>query len=348
MNWGIRAAIFAAGLAAFAAGPAGAGPLPPALTSFGAARPMDLLPPPGLLAAADAPLPILSNSYAASTVLSPLVSLDTGFNLDVAQRFTATDASASPFATAVTAPYLGLADGGRYAGLTLLAGKGLQLRGGAAIRSDRLDRFSFGPVPPAGLPLTQPGESRSLLAGIAYDISGWASLGLTAISNVRSGIPALAHSGLGIADRAQTNAVGVSANLKLGGNWISSISYDQGFSQLDLRSDRIESQEHSYSIAIAKRDVFNGNDALGLAFSRPAPGMLGSFSTLTASGDLPPMIIANGSRGTGQETDIQLGYVTSFLGGSLALQTNAAYQMNVQGQSGANAVSLLSRAKIKF
>ena len=38
----------------------------------------------------------------------------------------------------------------------------------------------------------------------------------------------------------------------------------------------------------------------------------------------------------------------SFLGGKLALQTNAGYQMNAQGRSGANAVSLLSRAKIKF
>ena len=49
-----------------------------------------------------------------------------------------------------------------------------------------------------------------------------------------------------------------------------------------------------------------------------------------------------------QETDLQLGYVTSFLDGALALQTNAAYQMNFQGQTGATSVSLLSRAKIKF
>ena len=32
----------------------------------------------------------------------------------------------------------------------------------------------------------------------------------------------------------------------------------------------------------------------------------------------------------------------------LALQTNAAYQTNSQGQPGATSVSLLSRAKIKF
>ena len=49
-----------------------------------------------------------------------------------------------------------------------------------------------------------------------------------------------------------------------------------------------------------------------------------------------------------QETDIQLGYVTNFLDGAVALQTNAGYQTNAQGQPGATSVSLLSRAKIKF
>ena len=36
------------------------------------------------------------------------------------------------------------------------------------------------------------------------------------------------------------------------------------------------------------------------------------------------------------------------LDGSVALQANASYQMNYAGQNGANAVSLLSRARIKF
>jgi outer membrane receptor for ferrienterochelin and colicin len=41
-------------------------------------------------------------------------------------------------------------------------------------------------------------------------------------------------------------------------------------------------------------------------------------------------------------------WCTSFLGGKLALQTNAAYQVNPQGQEGASAVSVVQRAKIKF
>jgi hypothetical protein len=51
--------------------------------------------------------------------------------------------------------------------------------------------------------------------------------------------------------------------------------------------------------------------------------------------------------GSTAETDLQLGYVTSF-DGALELQANAAYQMNFQGQTGANSLAVLSRAKIKF
>jgi hypothetical protein len=43
-----------------------------------------------------------------------------------------------------------------------------------------------------------------------------------------------------------------------------------------------------------------------------------------------------------------VGYITNFLDGAVALQTNAAYRTNAQGQRGATGVSLLSRAKIKF
>ena len=62
------------------------------------------------------------------------------------------------------------------------------------------------------------------------------------------------------------------------------------------------------------------------------------------------MVIARSQalRAAAPETDFHLGYVTTFLDGALALQANAAYQTNYQGQTGVNSVSLLSRAKIKF
>ena len=59
-------------------------------------------------------------------------------------------------------------------------------------------------------------------------------------------------------------------------------------------------------------------------------------------------LLARGRFAGKPETDLQLGYVTSFLDGALALQANAAYQMNYQGQTGATSLAVLSRAKIKF
>lgn len=351
MSWAVRAAIVAAGLVAIAAGPGARaaaplmGPLPPALTSFGA--PLNSYSALSFLAGTDAPL------YAdpASLVLSPTLALDSAGGGDISQRFLNFGNRASPFATPITQPFMALADGGRYAGVTSLAWPGVTLRFGASARSDRLDDFHILPVTDAfGLPVTEDvSRTRSFLAGLSWNVTDRAGLDFSAISSSRSGVPELASSSLNIADKAQTNAMGVSAHLGLGDNWVSSISYSAGISQLDLKSEHVDSQEQTYSIAIAKRDVFAVNDALGFALSRPAPGMLGSFSSLNAAGDMPPVVIANAMQaGANQETDFQLGYVTMFLNGKLALQTNAAYQVNVQGQGGANAVSALARAKIKF
>jgi hypothetical protein len=73
------------------------------------------------------------------------------------------------------------------------------------------------------------------------------------------------------------------------------------------------------------------------------------FEMVGASNDLPPSFTVNNRLpGNAGETDLQVGYVTSFLDGALALQANAAYQMNYQGQTGATSLAVLSRAKIKF
>jgi hypothetical protein len=71
-------------------------------------------------------------------------------------------------------------------------------------------------------------------------------------------------------------------------------------------------------------------------------------STRTAAASSPRATGRGGRCSSPAATDIEVGYVTTFLDGSLALQTNASYQMNFAGQTGANSVSLLSRARIKF
>jgi hypothetical protein len=370
----MRAAVIGAGLAAvamvampLAAHAAPAARLSPSLESFSAAKALSAyeLSAPGmtdgsLQESLAGPLTVnglalgKGNSvFASSTLLSSTLALDSGRGLDVAERFLANDGGIQPFLSAVSAPYLPLANGGRYGGFTFVPADNLRLRAGVSINSERLDRFSFDPAAPTG-PLAftyDASESKSLLGGISWDVSSALGLDVTAISSQRSGVPLGFGNAAAIAPQAATQALGVSAHLDIGQGWVTTASFSEGLTQLDQRANAgaTNLHEQSYSFAIAKHGLF-GDDALGLSFSRPAPSMAGSFATgLAASSDLPPLVVAQGlSAGRATESDFQLGYVTNFLDGAVALQTNAAYQTNFQGQPGATSVSLLSRAKIKF
>jgi hypothetical protein len=304
-------------------------------------------------AAYGAPLSLYSNAFASSAPLSPTLALDTAKGMDVGSRFSSYDSQPSPFLSAVNAPFLDLANGGRYTGVTFVPAGNLRLRTGMSLSSERLDRFAFEPVLTSGnLALSyDPSQTQSLLAGVSWDISSAIGLDLTGISSERKGLPLGFASSASVAPRASTNALSVASRLGLGDGWVTTASFSEGMTQLDQRINLGGQQrDQVYTIAIAKHGLF-GEDALGLSVSRPTPGLSNSFSSLIGSGDLPPLIVGNGQALAGRrapETDFQLGYVTNFLDGAVALQTNAAYQMNYQGQQGANSLSLLSRAKIKF
>jgi hypothetical protein len=368
MNRCFQAALVAAGLAALA-GQAGAADmrLPPSLTAFGAAGnisptsaaafPEAALQGPTSRISEDVlagdPLTLqtsfgsaaMPHDFAASVALSDRLAVDTGYNVNLTQRFDNYDGVQSPLIA--DSGFLGLASGGHYVGATYMPAAGLHVRLGVTQWSDRLDRLALEPAA-TGLPLAyDQGYSQSLVAGMSWDVSSWADLGIDALHNVQQNldvVPNLASSG-----KIDTQALEMTAHMRFGNGWVTTASYSQGLSQLDQRNQVPAIDTRSYSIAIAKHGLF-GEDALGFSFSRPSLGLLDNgFNAVSASGDLPPLFIANDRfPNQTQETDLQLGYVTSFLDGALALQANAAYQMNYQGQNGATSVSLLSRAKIKF
>lgn len=366
-----HSAVLAAGFAAVfaAAVPARAAELPLSLQSFGAgkARSSHELSAAGVAGFSLQPQVaaslgnrsglflgenVFTPSFASSTVLSPNMALDVAKGMDIGTRFSSYDRAPSPFLSAVTAPYLDLANGGRYTGVTLLPSDTVKMRLGASVNSERLDRFSFDPILTSGnLALSyDPSQTRSLLAGLSWDISRAIGLDVSGISAERSGVPMGVANAAALAPRALTNAVNVAARMNLGQGWVTTASFSEGMTQLDQRGGlKADTREQSYAIAIAKHGLF-GEDALGLSVSRPSPGMANGFGSLMGGGDLPPLVIGRGQSlgARAPETDFQLGYVTNFLDGAVALQTNAAYQTNIQGQPGANALSLLSRAKIKF
>ena len=360
-------AVLAAGVAAMsvAALPVLAADLTPSLQSFGAARAISAyeLSAPGMSGGAvqstvaaslsdTSAIPAAGMpSLASSLLLSPNVALDFGKGLDVASRFTNYGGAVSPFLSAVSAPYLSLANGGRYTGLTYVLSDTLRMRAGAVWNDERLDRFRFDSSAPSG-PLAlsyDASQSKSLLGGLSLDVSRAIGLDITAIASQRSGLPLGFTSQNAIAPKSSTAALSIAAHVDIGQGWVTTASFSEGMTQLDPRGNFAGGslREQAYSVAIAKHGVF-GDDTLGLSFSRPAPSMAGSFSILSVSGDMPLTIAQGLPLNRAQETDIQLGYITNFLDGAVALQTNAAYQTNAQGRPGATAVSLLSRAKIKF
>ena len=139
-----HAAVLAAGLAAIcAAVPVLAAAPSPSLQSFGAARAISAyeLSAPALsggavqhIVAAQLSGSTLSvsgaSSFATSALLAPNLALDTGANVDIAARFTNYGTAASPFLSSVSAPYLMLANGGSYSGVTFVPYDNLRLRAG--------------------------------------------------------------------------------------------------------------------------------------------------------------------------------------------------------------------------
>ena len=104
----------------------------------------------------------------------------------------------------------------------------------------------------------------------------------------------------------------------------------------------------SYAIAIAKHGLFADNDSLGVSVSRPIQAYSGGDSFGAPLDDYSHILgstervsLLNGAK----ETDFEMGYVTTFLDGAVALQANAAWQQNLAGQQGVNSLAVLSRAK---
>jgi hypothetical protein len=201
------------------------------------------------------------------------------------------------------------------------------------------------------------GFAQTGFAGLNWNVAPWADLGLVARQASAQGPAPIVQSGFSPA-KVSAQTLGVSGKVAFGKGWVTSFSYNEGITQLDLRpagnllaADGVQ-HSRSYGVAIAKHGLF-GDDALGLEVSRPALSSLGGVDLGdTTAADPFDGFISSATRpimsGNTQETDLQLGYVTTFLDGALALQANAGYQMNSSGQPGNNGVAVLSRAKINF
>ena len=180
-------------------------------------------------------------------------------------------------------------------------------------------------------------------ASLNWNFADWAAVGLTASHS--NGNSALLGASLRNGAPADSSALGISARVGFAEGWVTSLTYAEGVTQLDLNRDQLGKSDpvrsEAYGIGLAKTGLF-GDDAFGIALSRPLQVYTGSnnFGGLNTN-----FALANTQA---RESDVELGYVTSFLDGSLALQANAAYQVNAAGAKGQNALAAVARAKLNF
>jgi hypothetical protein len=177
-------------------------------------------------------------------------------------------------------------------------------------------------------------------ASVSWNFSDWGGFAVTASRSTGNGALLGVISGpIGAAGTVETLSLGISARVGFGEGWVTSIAYSGGVTQLDLNrnglllsAESVRSQ--GFGLALAKQGVF-GADAIGISISRPLQVYTGAIGAALAGGQA-------------RESDVELGYVTTFLDGTIALQANAAYQLNAAGYEGENAVTGVARAKLKF
>ncbi len=297
---------------------------------------------------------MLRNPLEEVSVTFPLaagLSLDSGFNVDVGrmlERYAPTAFDGLFYhSLAYGSTYTSLSNGGSYLGVSANLVDGLAFSLGQASSSPGLNRYLMD----ARLALAAMGGSlpydtrntRSLVAGMSWDFARWGGFNLTASSGSERIV------GLPNFGTHTTSALGVSAHVGFGGGWVTTASYSEGLTQLELRPGAVTPdasvRTEAFGVAVAKHGLFSKNDAFGVSLARPAPNFSNFSST---NGNDLQFYGRDKILNMTPETDIELGYKTEFFGDSVALQANASYQMNYGGMTGNNAVSLLSKAKIKF
>ncbi len=267
-----------------------------------------------------------------------------------------------PFASTVNSPYAALDDREMYVSTTIGVGDGLSFSLGDSVLNPDQRALAAPLLYPAQLSTGlafDPREANTVLAGANWKFAPWGGIGLVAARSVEHNnfLAAAPVGGLSIAKSASASGLGVLGRIGLGGGWITTFSYNEAVTQLDLRPGgnvlaSVALHSRSYGLAIAKHGLF-GDDSIGLAVSRPLE-LASSGIDLGAASIADPFdgLMAEATRpllsGEAQQTDLELGYVTTFMDGALALQANAGYQMNIAGQPRNNGVTVLSRAKINF
>jgi subtilisin family serine protease len=310
--------------------------------------------------------------FSASLGLTDGMSLDVGYNTRMAGRFNAYDATTSEAydglffsASGVNSPYVSLTDGGNYVGTTMAMGGDVHVQFGASWVAPQEQEFQVPLYAKADQLIGRPTQydqrhAQSSMASVTWDFASWGGLGMTVSqTDEQNGfLGGFTAGALAVNRSASTTAVGFSGRVGFGDGWVGTLSYSEGLTRLSLFDNSLVDgadplKSRSYGVAIAKRGLFGDNDSIGLALTRPIQVYSGGVDLAVATdadgnGNLIVSHEHVSLASATPETDLEAGYGTALFGGVMSLQANAAYQMNVNGQAGVNAVTFLSRASITF
>ena len=292
------------------------------------------------------------------------------FNADMGGRVSAFDLGAdvearSLFvdASAVDGPYLSLADGGDFAGVSYAPFDDLTVRF-AYMRADReallpgIDDASFA-IDAARNLRSAERQSETVALALNWEAEPWLGLSFNAAQITEEGgfLGGVEAGAWALTDSATTYSAGLSARAELGAGWRLTGSYSMGVTSIvplagSIATGFSDLTTAAYGLALTKDDVFMTGDLLGLSISRPIHVIEGSAALTLATGVDAERRLIYGSEVLNlagvAETNFELGYTTPLFDGDGRFSLSAAYQIDAGGIAGEEGLAGLVRFALTF
>jgi hypothetical protein len=305
--------------------------------------------------------------------LTPDTTLTVGNQAGLRGRFNALDIASSEAydglfadASALNSPYLGLTDGGSFAGVATRLSDSVTVSFGQSMKGEGeargyIDSGLRSTLRDTALAedFTHQRAAGNTMASASYQFAPWGMIGavMSYTDESNSLLGSDEAGALALTAEAQTMSAGFGARASLGAGWVASASWSVGQSQVTplaggLFADVSEVSSQAYGLALSKRGVFEDDDAIGFAISRPLhiPGGAASVTASVGVTAAREIIYASERLNLASETpetQYEAGY-TMRLSDQAVLQFNAMVQQDLGGVAGENAVAGILRLNVAF
>lgn len=305
--------------------------------------------------------------------LSDTTTVSFGHNATLSGRVNALDIAADDrfdglymSASALNSPFLALADGGDFGSASFRVNDSLSFSFGFSQGAADEEAATYTQVMADDRmlsKLTQDVEhtrsAQSTLAAMSWNFAPWGTAGVSVgMTEEQNSLLGSTESGaLALTSDASTASVGTSVKFDLGDQWTMSGSWSMGRTQATPVAGSIvqgysEIESQAYGLAIAKQGIFEDDDSLGFAVSRPLHITSGTATMYASTGVTEDREIIYTQENVAlasstPETDYELGYTTK-LSADTSLQANFIYQQNVGGEANEDAVAGLMTLKTRW